>query len=551
MDALIWVAASPDGSLLGVGSESGRFTVWSVRDKAVVHSFETGDFIMRARWTPDGKRLLVATADGPLLVRSGDGREALGRIEMKHHRLRDLAVDPRGTAWATCGEDIAVRIWDPETLQLRFELVDGKTTANAVGFLKGFIVAGYDDGYSVAWTDDGKEKVDSGAVVRPPVYCLGIHPSGEKVVFGGGKGGMQHLTVGPPQKWKPGSTQWNATPPKPIAVNAIDFAPDGKFVAAFSDNHARIFTSLGDMLGGGLGKPFYDLRPKPEWTKEFIVCGACFIPGTDLVATAHFDGTLKIWKDREVETTVRFDAARTSAVSVDWVAFPGGEAQLGLTPDEVDLLIRLNIRHNERFLEDDPDLFRWGSDRAWFRDKGGNAEHLRSVLTAQGPPRKAALRPFRLARRPVTAAEYEKFCRETGRPFRAPLNAKPDCFMTGVPLEGALAYAAWAKLRLPTAAEWEYAARGLTRRLFPWGRDWSSSADFFMFSGSLTSGWPPGSKPGLESPEGVLDLVTGHGEWCSEGTLMGSADGRLLPNVVMPSGPPDGRDAKFRLAADA
>ena len=295
MSALTWVAAHPDGSLLGIGSETGKFTVWSVRDQAVVHSFEVGDFIVRARWTPDGKSHLVATFDGPVRIRSGDGREPLGQIEMKHHRLRDLAVDPRGTAWATCGEDIAVRVWDSETLQLKVELVDGKSRAAAVGFMKGFIVAGYDDGYSVGWTDDGKTKVDSGVVTRAPVYSLAVHPSGERVVYGGGKGGMCEMIVGPPQQWKPG-TQWKDTPPKPIAVNAIDFAADGRFVAAFSDDHARVFKEKGDTFGAGLGGPFWIRTPKPEWSKDFIVSGACFIPGGDLIATSHFDGTLRLWE---------------------------------------------------------------------------------------------------------------------------------------------------------------------------------------------------------------------------------------------------------------
>src|SRR6185295_14235432 len=130
---------------------------------------------------------------------------------------------------------------------------------------------------------------------------------------------MQEMIVGEPKKWKPGTT-WKGTPPKPIAVNAIDFAPDGKFVAAFSDDHARIFDGVNDKFGWGLGDAFYDRRPKPEWTTDFIVSGACFVPGSERVATSHFDGNLRIWKNRSLEETIPLGAEQPPAPppAVDW-----------------------------------------------------------------------------------------------------------------------------------------------------------------------------------------------------------------------------------------
>lgn len=204
--------------------------------------------------------------------------------------------------------------------------------------------------------------------------------------------------------------------------------------------------------------------------------------------------------------------------------------------------------------------FRMGSDAADGYPEDG-----------EGPSREVSLDPFSIAATTVTNAEFSRFVRETryitdaeriglshvfylqvdpairhsvrevprGLPWWLPIEFacwqrpegagssiidRPDHPVVHVSWNDAQAYCDWAGCRLPTEAEWEFAARGgLEGSRFPWGDGTDFNARCNIWRGNFPAGPADGWRPG---PVAVTALPpNGHGlhhatgnvwQWCAD-----------------------------------
>jgi len=170
-------------------------------------------------------------------------------------------------------------------------------------------------------------------------------------------------------------------------------------------------------------------------------------------------------------------------------------------------------------------------------------------------PRRVSVAPFRIMRHEVTNRQFAAFVHATGHrtdPQRAGAGyvwtgrwrlvdgadwrhpygpaaetAGDDAAVVQVSQHDAAAYCAWAGMRLPSEAEWEFAARGTDGRRYPWGdappaQSGVRRANFGTVaccapdpSDGYAKVGPVGRFPAGASPFGLLDMAGNVWEWTS------------------------------------
>jgi len=234
-----------------------------------------------------------------------------------------------------------------------------------------------------------------------------------------------------------------------------------------------------------------------------------------IATTILICGALLVMANHEVERPL------------EMVFIPGGEFIMGTSEEEIQRLAQEYDVH--------PSLFKY-----------------------EQPQRKIYVKSFLIDRYPVTNAEYKKFIDATGhRPPRTWVNGQypkgqDDYPVTGVTWNDAAAYAKWAGKRLPTAEEWEKAARGTDGRTYPWGNKWRDDAcwtDDPACPQTLARTTPVGAFPAGASPYGVMDMCGNVAEWTATEAAPANKQRNWHWYVIKGAGGAHRQQYNFRCAA--
>lgn len=300
----------------------------------------------------------------------------------------------------------------------------------------------------------------------------------------------------------------------------------------------KVFAALGCMAlpiasgAAGRAEKALQLRLSPGSNENQVEVAAVDRSKTDETLYVDLAG-LRLWIDSAESRNRLLSLVASPATAIE-VRNRVSKAitELGVEPD----MIPIRGEAGKALGTDGMVLLKGGhfsrTGEFWDSTGGGIGENQKQ---ASGDRYRVRVSSFFIDKYKVTNEDFCRFLNDGNNWYRTPWNPRIVKAVQGkragkfVPADNSLAkhpvvlvnwyqakgYAAWAGKRLPTEAEWEFAAGGSEGRKYPWGdqKPDGSRADIpIRHHGPVPVDWFPDSA----TPDGVFQMAGNSAEWCAD-----------------------------------
>jgi eukaryotic-like serine/threonine-protein kinase len=282
-------ALTRDGKVALTGGADGRARLWDLTLPASSTTLRPGGYLDRATYSPDGKVIATATrraargaamASAPALVQLWDAAtgEQVGRPLVHPQPVSAVTFSPDGQDVLTACADGEVRLWRAADARVTATFSHRDAVSAAAFSPDGqLVLTGSRDTTAQLWDTRGLP-VGAPLAHASAVRCVAFRPDG-RVLTTGCEDGSVHL--------------WEAVTGQPVggplrhrsAVLKLAWSPDGRNLLTRAEGEAAAW--LWDVAAQRpLDLPLSHRGP---------LSGVAYHPGGQLVATASFEGTARLW----------------------------------------------------------------------------------------------------------------------------------------------------------------------------------------------------------------------------------------------------------------
>lgn len=342
---------SPNGEMLATGSNDGKVRLWKPDGKLLKEFQAHSDAIWGLCFSPNGEMFATGSNDRTVKLWKPDGTE-VKTLEGHKGVVRAVAFSPNDSQnLASASDDGSVKIWNlggtglkvldrhkDSLYTVRFS-PDGKTILTTSGH-----------GIVSFWKTDGT-RLKEVSWHNGPISTLDFSPNGERIVTASGDKEVKlRNSDGDLIEYikKLDESEWDR-----IEVLGASFSPNNQVVAlAYQQGSIKLYN-----LSDGTFKTLHNGSGYPAWAVKFS-------PDGNILASAHDEGVVRLWQlDGTLLNTLPRDQKYTTFTKTDSVYYncvfkidfsPNGDLIASAHADGTVKLWRLDGSSDKPLILDEP-----------------------------------------------------------------------------------------------------------------------------------------------------------------------------------------------------